>query len=171
TFFCIGRNVSDHQDIYRRILDEGHSVGNHSYDHLNGWKVKDNDYISNVLKASEVIDSKLFRPPYGRIRRFQSAVLRKKIAAAAREGATPQTGFTIIMWSVLSADWDQNIDGERCYQNVVLHAGPGDIVVFHDSAKALPRLEVALPKVLAWYRGKGYRFERLDPTQLQWAAK
>lgn len=177
TFFCIGRNIADHQQVYRDILDAGHTVGNHTYNHLNGWKVSDKEYIADVLKASELIDSKLFRPPYGRISRFQSAVLRKKTAAPdapadeTNPAANPQpkprsNGFSIIMWSVLAADWDDQIDGEKCFQNVTLNARPGSIIVFHDSAKALPRLEYALPRVLEYFRQQGYRFEAIKESML-----
>lgn len=177
TFFCIGRNVADHAEIYQRILDEGHSVGNHTYSHLNGWKVKDNEYIADVLKAAELIDSRLFRPPYGRISRFQSAVLRHRLAEGDKKkmsdspkdndqvmtipGPAEKEHFSIVMWSVLSADWDQKIDGNKCYENVVLNAKPGSIIVFHDSAKALPRLEQALPRVLEHFHQQGYRFEAI----------
>jgi peptidoglycan/xylan/chitin deacetylase (PgdA/CDA1 family) len=157
TFFCIGRNVVEHPGIYKRILDEGHSVGNHTYNHLNGWKVKDKEYIDDILKAGEVIDSKMFRPPYGRITKFQSKVLRCERSTDPRT-TTSQYRFSIVMWSVLSADWDNNINGEKCYENVILNAKPGSIVVFHDSAKALQRLQFALPKVLEYYSQKGYRF-------------
>lgn len=177
TFFCIGKNVADHREVYQRILDEGHSVGNHTYSHLNGWKAKDSDYIADVLRAAELIDSRLFRPPYGRITRFQSAVLRHQLAEAdktkpadpneatdtppAGSGPAEKQHFSIVMWSVLSADWDQQIDGNKCYENVVLNSKPGSIIVFHDSAKALPRLEQALPRVLEHFHQQGYRFEAI----------
>jgi peptidoglycan-N-acetylglucosamine deacetylase len=152
TFFCIGKNVAAHPGIYQRILDEGHTVGNHTYNHLNGWKVKNKQYVNDILKASEVIDSKLFRPPYGRITKFQSKVLSGQVSAIADQR------FSIIMWNVLSGDWDNNIDGKKCYENVVLNAKPGSIVVFHDSAKAMERLQFALPKVLEYYNTKGFQF-------------
>lgn len=165
TFFCIGRNVVDHAEVYKRTIDEGHAVGNHTYNHLNGWKTKDNDYVADVLKAATVIDSGLFRPPYGRITKFQSAVLRNKLAVSNKPGTDKSTSsniqhptFNIIMWSVLSADWDNNIDGKKCYENVVLNAKSGSIVVFHDSAKALDRMQFALPKVLEYYAQQGFRF-------------
>jgi peptidoglycan/xylan/chitin deacetylase (PgdA/CDA1 family) len=170
TFFCIGRNVADHHDVYQQVLDEGHTVGNHTFDHLNGWKTDDRKYVADVMKAAELIDSKLFRPPYGKITRFQSSVLRKKQevtgdrhqASEADQPATinPQR-FDIVMWNVLSADWDTRIDGKKCFENVVLHAKPGSIIVFHDSAKAMDRVQFALPLVLEHYRQKGFRFEAI----------
>jgi len=172
TFFCIGKNVVDHPDIYKRILDEGHAVGNHTYYHLNGWKAKDNEYINDVMKAAEVIDSKLFRPPYGRITRFQSRVLRRELSAGNPESTEQRAmsndqRFSIIMWSVLSADWDNKIDGKKCYENVVLHAKPGSIIVFHDSAKALERMQFALPKVLEFYYNEEYQFEIINAATFQ----
>jgi peptidoglycan-N-acetylglucosamine deacetylase len=161
TFFCIGKNVVEYPDIYKRIIDEGHAVGNHTYNHLNGWKVKDKEYIGDILKASEVIDSKLFRPPYGRITRFQSKILREPSTNLPVRQAGNDQRFSIIMWSVLSGDWDNTIDGKKCYENVVLHAKPGSIITFHDSAKALERLRFALPKVLEYYSNKGYLFKRI----------
>ena len=161
TFFCIGKNVVEYPAIYKRILEEGHSVGNHTYNHLNGWKVKDKEYIDDVLKASEVIDSNLFRPPYGRITRFQSAMLRGKIKSNTQHQTSniQHPTSNIIMWSVLSGDWDNKIDGKKCYENVVLNAKSGSIVVFHDSAKALDRLQFALTKVLAFYAEQGFEFK------------
>jgi len=157
TFFCIGRNVGDHGEIYKSILDHGHRVGNHTHNHLNGWKVKDHQYINDITEAAKLIDSKLFRPPYGRISKFQASTLTGKLS----ELPVHHSPFTIIMWSVLSGDWDKNITGEKCYQNVVLNTKPGSIIVFHDSAKALERLEYALPKVLAYFAQQGYQFRAL----------
>jgi peptidoglycan/xylan/chitin deacetylase (PgdA/CDA1 family) len=160
SFFCIGKNVVDHSAIYKRIIDEGHTVGNHTFHHVNGWKVNDREYIDDVLKASEFIDSKLFRPPYGRITRFQSAVLRGKLAAKTQL-KIENSKFNIIMWDVLAADWDNKISGERCYENIICNATSGSIVVFHDSAKAMERMQYALPKVLDHYSQQGYTFKAL----------
>ena len=149
SFFCIGKNVLSYANIYEQILQEGHVVGNHTYDHLNGWKTDTVTYLDNIKTASNLIVSNLFRPPYGRISRTQL----KKIAV---EKNMPQQ---IIMWDVLSGDFDVQLSGEQCARNVIKHAQPGSIVVFHDSAKAWERLQIALPAVLDYFSDLGYRFE------------
>ena len=158
TFFCIGKNVTDYPDIYRSIIDAGQKVGNHTQNHLNAWKTNDTKYIQNVLEAAKHIDSTLFRPPYGKITKFQAKLLQK-------ENVDLQTGkqkFRIIMWDVLSADFDDTITAEKCYQNVIKHTEPGSIIVFHDSTKAWLRMNYALPKVLEYYTEKGYSFKSLS---------
>ena len=150
TFFCIGKNVKEYPQIYRSILLEGHRTGNHTQNHLNGWKTDDEKYLDNIREAAQLIDSDLFRPPYGRIGKFQTRLL---------EGA-PRP-FRIIMWDVLSADFDRSLTGERCAKNVIRYAQPGSIVVFHDSEKAFDRLRRALPAVLEHFSGLGYRFEAI----------
>lgn len=150
TFFCIGKNVEEHKGIYRRILDEGHRVGNHTHNHFNGWKVSDKDYFDNILKASMHIDSSLFRPPYGRISGFQVRHLQN----------VPQK-FRIIMWDVLSGDFDVKLSAESCTKKAIGSTRKGSIVVFHDSEKAFPRMSVALPKLLEFFTSKGYRFDSI----------
>lgn len=152
TFFCIGKNVVAHGGIYKRILEEGHTVGNHTYHHLNGWKTPDAEYLKDVSEAAKVIDSSLFRPPYGRIRSFQA----KNIGAAMKEPSSK-----IVMWDVLSGDFDNGITKSQCLQNVVLNAKKGSIIVFHDSEKAFPLLEYVLPHTLDFFVNKGFRFEGL----------
>jgi len=150
TFFCIGKNVEGYPQLYRRILLEGHRVGNHTYDHLNGWKVDDKRYLKNIRDAARLIDSDLFRPPYGRISAFQSSLLR-----------SAPFHYKIIMWQVLSADFDRALTADRCARYVIRDARPGSIVVFHDSEKAFDRLRGALPAVLEHFSGLGYRFEAI----------
>jgi peptidoglycan/xylan/chitin deacetylase (PgdA/CDA1 family) len=150
TFFCIGKNVQAHPAIYKRIIDDGHAVGNHTHHHLNGWKTKDADYLKDIEEASGYIHSCLFRPPYGRITRFQAQQLK-----AARYQ------FEIIMWTVLSGDFDPRLKKEKCWQQIALNIDDGSIVVFHDSAKAYDKLIYVLPKVLEHFTNQGYRFERL----------
>jgi peptidoglycan/xylan/chitin deacetylase (PgdA/CDA1 family) len=152
TFFCIGKNIVAYPSIYQQIQDEGHAVGNHTFNHLNGWKTKDDIYLKDVADASNIIDSNLFRPPYGRITSFQAKSLKPVM-----KGRQP----TLVMWDVLSADFDTRATPENCLANVVLKSGPGSIVVFHDSEKAFPRLEYALPRVLKYFSEKGFVFKAL----------
>jgi peptidoglycan-N-acetylglucosamine deacetylase len=137
TFFCIGKNVVLYPEIYHRILAEGHTVGNHTQNHLSGWKESDESYLNDILEASKFIRTDLFRPPYGRATRFQMKCLRES-----------GLRLKIIMWSVLSGDFDERLTPEQCYHNVELHLEPGAIITFHDSRKAEPRLRYALPEVL-----------------------
>ena len=149
TFFCIGKNVQQHQDIYNSILNECHIVGNHTQNHKNGWQTKDNDYIDDISIAATLIDSKLYRPPYGKITKFQADLLQK-------------IGFKIVMWDVLSGDFDSNISSKNCLNNVLLNAKSGSIIVFHDSQKAFEKLEFVLPKVLDFFSKKGYVFKSIS---------
>ncbi|MES2430685.1 MAG: polysaccharide deacetylase family protein [Bacteroidota bacterium] len=150
TFFCIGDNVTQFPEIYNSVLQAGHSIGNHTFNHLNGGKTKTVDYINNISKAGEVINSKLFRPPYGRITAAQIRALKKKLPI-----------YKIIMWNVLSGDFDTTISVEKCWRNVEENLSDGSIVVFHDSEKAFRNLEYVLPKVLENFSQKGYSFEKL----------
>lgn len=154
TFFCIGKNVVDHPEIYRQILDQGHKVGNHTHNHYNGWKVTDKEYFDNILLAANHIHSNLFRPPYGKITMFQAKHLSK-----VNPFGDIEHPFKLIMWTVLSGDFDTKINGNEVSLNVINNAKEGSIVVFHDSEKAYPRLQHALPKVLEHFSKKGYRFE------------
>lgn len=150
TFFCIGKNVVAYPDVYRRILSEGHVSGNHTYNHLNGWKEKDETFLQDVEKALEVIDSRLFRPPYGKTTNFQIRQLTK-----------PRFLLKTVMWDVISGDFDQGIQPSKCVDNVLLNAGPGSIVVFHDSEKAFNNLSYALPVILEHFYNKGYVFKSI----------
>jgi peptidoglycan-N-acetylglucosamine deacetylase len=152
TFFCIGKNVVQYPSIYQRILEEGHSTGNHTYNHLNGWKTPDREYIDNVGLARKYIDSRLFRPPYGKISKFQVRLL------TATENEKQPVAFRIIMWDVLSADFDESISPETSAANVLKKTTAGSIVVFHDSDKAMPRMQVALRETLKHFTEKGFGF-------------
>jgi peptidoglycan/xylan/chitin deacetylase (PgdA/CDA1 family) len=147
TFFCIGENAKRNSDLLNRILDEGHSIGNHTYNHLNGWNTNLDEYIRNVELCSEVFSSRLFRPPYGRLTMKQFRKLRKK--------------FQIVFWDVLSVDYDKNLSAADCINNVMNHVRPGSIIVFHDSLKAADRMKIALPEVIDRLKRMKYRFERL----------
>lgn len=155
TFFCIGKNVAAHPELYKRILQEGHRAGNHTHNHVNGWKTPDKEYISDIKEARKYIDSNLFRPPYGRISRFQIRLL------TAAENVKQSAVFRIIMWDVLSADFDITLSAAKCASNVVSNARAGSIVVFHDSEKALPRMKGALTDTLKHFSEKGFRFEAI----------
>lgn len=129
-------------------MDEGHTIGNHTHDHLNGWKTADSAYFENIMLAKKYIDSNLFRPPYGKITRFQIQQL--------------QPVFKIIMWDVLSGDFDINLSPKKCLQNAVSNTSPGSVIVFHDSEKAFPRLEYALPESLRFFSEKGYVMKGIE---------
>jgi peptidoglycan/xylan/chitin deacetylase (PgdA/CDA1 family) len=157
SFFCIGKNVETYPELYKQILDEGHTTGNHTYHHLNGWKTGNKKYLDDVAEAARYIHTSLFRPPYGRIKSFQA----KNIPAAIKDPLAK-----IIMWDVLSGDFDQSITKEQCLKNVVLNANKGSIIVFHDSAKAFPVVEFCLPRTLDFFSAKGFRFASLANTNV-----
>jgi peptidoglycan/xylan/chitin deacetylase (PgdA/CDA1 family) len=150
TFFCIGKNVALYPDVYARIIEEGHAVGNHTYTHMNGYKSADEDYLEDIYSAKKIIDSNLFRPPYGRITRFQQSCLKQ-----------PRYQLKTIMWSVLSGDFDQSITKEKCLKNVLYTTKKGSIVVFHDSEKAAEKMMYALPEVLKYFSEKGFGFDSI----------
>ena len=153
TFFCIGNNIEKHPDIFNKIIEDGHSIGNHTFNHLNGWKTKTEKYVDNVnlcnnqiqKSTNHPINSTIFRPPYGKIKSNQA----KKIK---------QLGYKIIQWDVLSADFDNTISVEDCLENVLSNIKKGSIVVFHDSLKARKNLEYVLPKTLDFLVNEGYNF-------------
>jgi peptidoglycan/xylan/chitin deacetylase (PgdA/CDA1 family) len=148
TFFCIGKNVDEQPEIYRNIQEQGHTIGNHTQNHLNGWKTDNDNYIKNVDIAARKIKSNLFRPPYGRITRGQIKALRNK-------------PYIIYMWDVLSGDFDTNLTPEQCLKNVLNNIEPGSIIVFHDSEKAWPRMCYALPEVLKYCTEKNWQLRSL----------
>jgi len=152
TFFCIADNIQKHPNIYKLLQKEGHRIGNHTYNHLKGWNTNKEAYIQNTLKAECFLNqnkqSKLFRPPYGRITNNQSKALRS-------------LGYKIIMWDVLSADFDKNLTAKDCQKNVLDNVTNGSIVVFHDSYKAYPRLKETLPKVLEELSNRGFTFKTI----------
>ena len=151
TFFCIGKNVKDYFNLYKQIIEEGHKPANHTYNHLNGWKTKDRQYLENIGKAKQIIDSNLFRPPYGKITRFQLAQLRA-------DGYKLKT----IMWSVISGDFDKGISIENCFLNVSRNSKAGSIIVFHDSKNCFQKIQVVLPKVLQYFSEKEYQFKIIN---------
>lgn len=150
TFFCIGDNVKKHPEVYRQVIEAGHAVGNHTFNHLKGWITDDDVYIDNFKKCAEYVKTDLFRPPYGRIKRSQISKLKDL-----------NPDLKIIMWDVLSGDFSEKLDPEKCLRNVVENTCPGSIVVFHDSIKAFKRLEYVLPLALKVWHSKGYKMETL----------
>ncbi|MGM8360367.1 polysaccharide deacetylase family protein [Flavobacterium sp. ARAG 55.4] len=159
TFFCIGKNIEQHPEIFKKVIEKGHAIGNHTFNHLNGWKTNTNEYIENSVQCSvisnqfsnnkpQTTDNQLFRPPYGKIKRAQAKKLRQK-------------GYKIIMWDVLSADFDQSITKEKCLKNVVNNTRSGSIIVFHDSIKAFENLKYVLPKVLEYLVENHFSFETI----------
>lgn len=146
TFFCIGNNIKKHPEIFEKLISKGHSIGNHTFNHLNGWKTSTDDYLENSRLCETICN--LFRPPYGKIKASQAKKLK-------------QLGYQIIMWDVLSADYDATITKKKCLENVVKNVQSGSIIVFHDSVKAFPNLEYTLPKALEILNEKGFVFEAI----------
>lgn len=168
TFFCIGSNIKKCPLLFQNIISEGHSVGNHTYNHLKGWKHNTQKYIEDSEKTQRLLDSKfqkynskkeiasidtrslkLFRPPYGKLKTKQSKGLQS-------------LDYKIIMWDVLSYDWDASVNEETCLNGITSSAKEGSIIVFHDSVKASRNLKYVLPRVLEYYSERGYIFKRLD---------
>jgi peptidoglycan-N-acetylglucosamine deacetylase len=150
TFFCIGKNVELYPEVYNKIIAEGHAVANHTQNHVKGRSTNNTSYLDNVLLAANSIKSNLFRPPYGSIKKSQAALL-----------ISHKPAFEIVMWTVLSADFDQNITKEKCLRNVMENTTNGSIVLFHDSEKAQERMCYALPKFLKKFNVEGFTFEAM----------
>jgi peptidoglycan/xylan/chitin deacetylase (PgdA/CDA1 family) len=150
TFFCLGKNTDANPELFSGIALEGHTVGNHTYDHPDGWKTSQIAYLRNVLRARKTITSNLFRPPYGRITPAQVNALKNH--------------FQLVMWDVLSADFDNANSPQQCYENVVKNVTPGSIVVFHDSLKASTNMLYALERSLDYLSRDGYIFRALSDT-------
>jgi len=174
TFFCIGDNVKKHPGIFRRIAEDGHVIGNHTFSHPNGWKTSTSEYVANAYKTEiafrnnmqeeeksnptsklatpnpelQTPNFKLFRPPYGKIKNSQAKELSKH-------------GYKIVLWDVISGDYDEDFSAEKCYLNVIKNVKPGSTIVFHDSVKAFKNLKETLPKVLEYYSKKDLDFRSL----------
>ncbi len=157
TFFCIGQNVVRYARLYDRICNEGHRVGNHTHRHLNGWKTADRDYLADVKEAATYIDSPLFRPPYGRLRSAQA----NAVPAALSSSFSAADQGRIVMWDVLSGDFDTRLSGQDCFAICKKRIRPGSIIVMHDSEKAWPRLLVALPLLIEYALAEGYVFKAM----------
>lgn len=150
TFFCVGENVQRYPTLFQRLQVEGHAVGNHTFNHLNGWETDNIPYFHNIRHCARLVKSELFRPPYGRITPGQRVFLERH--------------YNIIMWDVLSGDFDPEITAEQCLANVIDNTRRGSIVVMHDSLKSAAKLKFILPRILEHFSQKGFRFEALDAT-------
>ncbi len=148
TFFCIGKNVKCYHRLYEQILHDGHSVGNHTFNHLNGFTTRNREYIENIQHAAAHIHSNLFRPPYGKIKSSQGRELIKQ-------------GYKIIMWDIISGDFDKKTTPEKCLENVIQNTNNGSIIVMHDSKKAQEKVFYSLSKILAHFTEKGYDFKAI----------
>jgi peptidoglycan-N-acetylglucosamine deacetylase len=154
TFFCIGDNVRKHRNVFYQVIEAGHLVGNHTFNHLNGWKSEDSTYLANIDQCREQmrIETALFRPPYGRIKKSQAAEVLEN--------------YAVVMWDVLSGDFDQTLSPEVCLRKTLQYTEPGSIVVFHDSIKAFPNMRYALPRLLRYFTMRGYEFRALPQPVL-----
>ena len=148
TFFCVGENVRKHPELYRMLTERGHRVGNHTYNHMQGIRFRSEKYIRNTAEASKYIDSTLFRPPHGHMRIPQIIRLSKL--------------FRIIMWDVVTRDYSPHMTAKGVYNNVKRYTRNGSIIVFHDSLKAIGRIEEALPKSIEWLIKENYEFKVFD---------
>ncbi|MBX7163389.1 MAG: polysaccharide deacetylase family protein [Saprospiraceae bacterium] len=153
SFFCVGENVSKYPDIFHKLQAAGHTIGNHTYNHLSGWATDNASYLKNVRKGALITGSKLFRPPYGRIKPSQMKFIKSH--------------YQVVMWDVLSGDFDPYLSKEDCYQNVIQNATKGSIIVFHDSLKSKEKLQYVLPRILEFFSQKNFSFAGLhDQTTL-----
>jgi peptidoglycan/xylan/chitin deacetylase (PgdA/CDA1 family) len=152
SFFCVGDNVRKHPEIYQQLIDRNHTIGNHTFNHLNGWMTDNISYFHNIRKCATVVKSDLFRPPYGKLKPKQTQFLSRH--------------YKIVMWDVLSGDFDPKISADECYQKVINSAKEGSIIVFHDSLKAFDKLKTVLPKVLDYFTELGFTFKALSESHL-----
>ncbi len=143
TFFCVGENVFKHPDVYKEVLRRGHKVGNHTYNHIKAWSYSKDEYFNNIEKASTFIETNLFRPPHGMLYPSYIKLLKEKFDK-------------VIMWDVLSRDYNRKLSGKSVYKNVEKYVKPGSIIVFHDSLKAEKNMKYAFPKTLELINKKGY---------------
>lgn len=153
TFFCVGDNIGKYPEVFQQVIDADHTIGNHTFNHLNGWATDNIPYFHNVRRGANQSNSLLFRPPYGRLKPKQAQFL--------------QRHYQIVMWDVLSGDFDQKISSVQCLNNVVNNANEGSIVVFHDNLKAEEHLKFVLPRVLEYFARQGYTFKALTKQLLR----
>ncbi|MCB0706020.1 MAG: polysaccharide deacetylase family protein [Saprospiraceae bacterium] len=153
TFFCVGDNIRKNPEIFERIMEEGHQVGNHTFHHLNGWSSDNIPYYHDVRHCAKQVKTDLFRPPYGKLKPRQAQFL--------------QRHYHIVMWDVLSGDFDPRLSKEQCLENVISNAQNGSIIVFHDSIKAGEKMQFALLETLQHFTDLGYRFESIAPKRAE----
>jgi len=163
TFFCIGDNIVKYPEIYANVINDGHAIGNHTFNHLKGWETDDETYVQNVMACQQLTRTSLFRPPYGRIKKSQIRSLQSLVLSRTSDLRlqTSDSELNIVMWDVLSGDFDTELSPEKCYKNVINNTQNGSIIVFHDSLKAFDRLQYALPKALTYFTEKGFKFSTL----------
>ncbi|HCC85027.1 MAG: hypothetical protein XD92_0755 [Proteiniphilum acetatigenes] len=145
TFFCVGDNVRKYPGIYQQLLERGHKTGNHTFNHVQGWKHRTRFLLENSAKAAELIDSRLLRPPHGHMRVAQNYALQK-------------AGYTVVMWDVVTRDYSRFMTPQQVLQNVKKYTRDGSIIVFHDSLKAEKNMKYALPRAIEWLQEQGYTF-------------
>jgi peptidoglycan/xylan/chitin deacetylase (PgdA/CDA1 family) len=145
TFFMVGDNVRKNLDLYQQILDEGHQVGNHTHNHISGFRHSLHNYSYNVEKANAYIKSHLFRPPHGWMRISQYALLSRK--------------YKVVMWDLVTRDYSKWMNAQDIINNVKRYARPGSIITFHDSLKSIDKLRTALPECITWLKEQGYEFK------------
>lgn len=147
TFFCVGDNVRKYPEIFNRIKQEGHAVGNHTFNHMAGFRWSYNTYIENVELANQVINSELFRPPHGHLTKAQYTSLKEK--------------YKIVMWDVITRDYNAKLKPEKVLNIVKKYARNGSLIVFHDSIKAEKNMRYAMPRAIEYLQKKRYTFETL----------
>ncbi|TAE39850.1 MAG: polysaccharide deacetylase family protein [Runella slithyformis] len=153
TFFCIGDNIQKHPRVMDEVLKRNHSIGNHTFNHLNGWKTENQLYVQNVTACQEIlpVPTNLFRPPYGRIKLSQARPLLSM--------------HQVVMWDVLTGDFERYLSPERCLEKTLEHTTAGSIVVLHDSQKAWKNMSYVLPRTLQHFSELGFKFAAL-PTNM-----
>lgn len=148
TFFCVGENVAKHPNLFKQIKKAGHAVGNHTHNHVRGFKTNNTEYINNIEKADKLIQSNLFRPPHGTLKKLQYYAVIKK--------------YWLVMWDVISCDYDQGLSPAQCLNNVINFVQDGSIITFHDSIKAQKNVLDALPKAIEYLKKEGYAFRKIE---------
>ncbi len=149
TFFMVGENVHKHDEVYKSVLNRGHSIGNHSHNHLNGWRTRTNTYVENINKCEKLLETtnRMFRPPHGRLQWQQYKTIKKT--------------YKVVMWDVLSGDFDNSLSEEKCLNKSIQGTVGGSIIVFHDSVKSIKKVKFVLPRYLDHFTSKGFNFKPL----------